>query len=301
MRDRGVSVGRRLLIRSFAILAVVAGHWYAITEIGIRFGRNGSEIGHVTSIVQLPWTAKLARGWMLLWGNRIAVAALAALATVAAATHHVGRRILLFGVLPVFLSWALWFSYHARNFAVGVIPLACCIVFGVVQIAQWTSVPGRSRGTDSVLRTGVIAAAILLVIAGDVLVARRYNINRMTERADAQKRKLGEADLNEFLYAVLPTLPAGEVGTSYQYLGHLPGLENRFVMVDCDTEMEISRAITAAHPRYYLWLPERCSDLINRRIEEARRGQSLVSVGQHGTRVLFRVDSLERVLKILRP
>lgn len=303
MRERGTPVDRRLLVLSYAILAVVGGHWYGIIEARIRLGTAESEVAYVTSIVQESWPTKLVRGWRMLWPGGSAMLALAAaIATVAAGTHRIGRRILLYGLLPAFLVWSLGFAYDTRNFAVGVIPLACCLVFGGSQLIRWAGLARQWLSGRPRLRAAAVAVGVLVVIGGEIVAGQHYTGARLLDRAMEQKRKkLGEPALNEFLYATLPALPPGEsVGTGYQILSQLPGLESRYKLVNCSTEAELRDDLARQHPQYYLWLPERCSDSVNARLKTALADRTVTSLGQHNTTVLLRIDSEDRLLTLLR-
>jgi hypothetical protein len=285
---------RREALLVVGVLALVAGHWYLAKEIQIMAGREQSEVGYVTSLVALPATQKVAHAWTLLWPASISPAgAVAAALSIAAVFHHIGRYVLLAIVLPAFLGWSMLVAYDARNFAVGFVPLATSIAFGADRvIALLKRVVRVSHQRRRPIVAAVTAAAIVAMIVLPAVASRRYDERRLAARATELKRRLGERDLNEFLYPLLDSTPTGTtVGTGYQLLGQLPGLEDTYRLVNCSSPGEMSEGLRRYTPEFYLWLPERCAAPLNDALTVAERRGILVRAGSHRDRVLFRIAS----------
>lgn len=286
----------RELVLLGSVVFVFAGHWYIYKEIQIQMGLAVSEIADITAQVQQPWWHKLARGWRMVWGAEAPLARGVILSAVAAmaAFDRVGRQVLFLGVLPVFFLWALLVSYDVRNFSVGVMPLGAALAFGALTTVRLIRGMVHAVRASRTGRRAAITVAALLVMALEVAAARRVTESRLLTHALEQKMSTGDRPLNEYLYEALPQLPPGaKVGTAYQFLGHLPGLQERYTLIHCENPAQLSHAVQVQKIAYLLWYRTACPDSLNALYIDAIRAGALRVLGAAGQGTLLEVQSPE--------
>lgn len=179
-----------------------------------------------------------------------------------------------------------------RNFAVGVVPLALAMAFGANEIGGWARRATFTAVGTRWVRPVALGAVMLALVAAQVLAGRCYTSGQLRVDAIAQMKRIGEPELNDFLYRELPRLPTGaRVGTGYQLLSRLPGLEERYSLVNCSSAAEMRAGWANGDVRHYLWLPERCDADVNSRLGALVKSGAMRSLGGIADRQLLEIVS----------
>jgi hypothetical protein len=276
------------------IVLVVGGHWYLYKEIQIQGGFAGeqSEIATVTAVAQLPWLAKMQRA--VTWLSPRGLTAITLGVVIAALIDRAGRWVFGLAVLPIFVVWASFFVYDARNFAVGIIPFGIVLSIGLFELIRlaWLAQARVLHRLQVPIRFAAFGLAALVLLIGLAAGSRKYRREVLLDRETELKRSLGEVELNRFLYENLPKLGAeARVGTPYQFLHYLPGLEHYSRLVFCGRIDDIVAGVRTERMTQFLWLPEMCSEPVNSLIREAVAHGELRPLASVRDRILLGVDN----------
>lgn len=134
------------------------------------------------------------------------------------------RKIAILLVIPMFLIWALGFSYDLRNIAFVIPFLSIVLGFGVQFIAIYIGRIFQYRVQLAVL----ISVGFVTIISLQML-SHHYSKQVLVNHQIILQERLGNPALNNALYSYFAKQsPAGKILTNNIYLGFLPILENYY-------------------------------------------------------------------------
>jgi hypothetical protein len=241
----GIHSGRQARIKLlwlYLIVAVLAGHWYVYKAIQIHNGTDISLLSSYNSLIQTEWyerpfsAAKLffkTYGWFWL------------LPFVMGFRYPAIRVLALWGILPVFLFWAILVSYDMRGFYLAMPWIAIVLSAGCYRLYELA----RSKPLP-------LPAVVVVLSLAATISAIRLSLPEVTQKlvnkSIAYQQGIGSPELNKYLLKLYSEDGgSGYMATSYQFAGFIPGLQERFKLAQCGD----LTFLTMLPVRYYLHAP----------------------------------------------
>lgn len=243
LRDSSVLLAKHLLI-----VFVIVAPWYAFMQYRILYGGNASNIDFVISgIYQGQTLSERFASALTSLGPYVLFFAFATLSLVVLDSTF--RQIMILLVLPFSLLWAFYLSYEHRNLAVVFPLLSMCVGVGVeawiVRIRAASAGRREFRGPRYV----ILAAALLLLAAGTLVVGDAA----ILERQLSEQRQILESELNRELYRYFNRVGGPQPVISSYPVGWLPGLES-FWVPDTFQRFNAYQSTLRTHPEVELML-----------------------------------------------
>lgn len=209
-------------------IALALSTWYFYQLWRISTGMELSYLQNLASVIPLPWYQSIAYGFK---GITYKLSWLWVVLFLASLMHHRVRYIALFVVLPLFLLWAAFVPYDYRNLAVIFPVLAITLSYGWAELAH-----SAGKFLPARINSPMISRSIVLLILATLAFALsdpKYN-NELLKLSDEAKSQIGDPEINSRLSAYFEFHPdASKVATSYQEMGKIPGLSERYWGLSC--------------------------------------------------------------------
>ncbi len=233
------------------IAALGVAPWYVHEWAGMRNGSNASLLTVQTHDLhggrhyasRFRYAAKLFSSKLAGTedGKRNWVWAGFAVLAVAAAFKSNGRKALAVAA-PLYIGWALFYSYDLHNVALAVPYMALAAGVGAVAICEQLSAPHRRARSALILKAGAAAACVF----GALWLNKRFDERTLFAKQDELARHVGNDAINAFLYRLLETGNLkGAIVTGEYRDTFLPVLGPRMAFVPIRLEGKVSDMLQA--------------------------------------------------------
>jgi hypothetical protein len=199
--------------------------WHVYKEIQVFQGFEARENPMVSGVHHGRSLSERAIWAWMIWDDYLTTP-LACFVVLAVGLSIVFRRALsttLLITLPFTAIWALLFSYDRRNLALAYPFIGISAGMGTVAGWTWLRAFWKRRGIRRHVTTGLAVIAVIALATPWILHAK------ILAAHDRELRKLGSAELNEFLYAFHEQHGfEGKILTNYRLLAVLPELREYY-------------------------------------------------------------------------
>lgn len=218
---------------SLALLLGVA-PWYLHKAIQFYYGGDSSAIRYLISgavydsgFPHATLTQRFLSAFKQLvevLGRNFVYIAIPVLLLLGCLADKIARKIALLLVIPMYLIWALGFSYDLRNIAFVIPFLSIVLGFGIQYVASYIGRVFQYRiQLAALISVGFVTAISLQMLS------HHYNKQVLVSNQIFLQERLGNPLLNEALYSYFAKQPPkGKILTNDIYLGFLPILENYY-------------------------------------------------------------------------
>lgn len=241
----------KVILTSVLMILFYLVPWYTYKLIQIHMGIDNSaaipllqgyaysSIAHPTLYQKLDIAISVL---LLSYFNKHFLYLVSLLFIVGSLINRVGRSLSLLLVIPMFLMWAIYFSYDPRNIAFIIPFLSIILGFGLAYLLSlfvrlekialiltktFIFIPSKNMVYFFLERCYLSAAIVFFVMlsTGLYFINKTYSSQRILSHQDYFQRQIGNPKLDSLLYAYFRNNPLqGKILTNYPLAYYLPML-----------------------------------------------------------------------------